>query len=286
MKIPVCWVMIATCLTVQAHQASEHIKVQPNATQDEGEVRYLGNAGLWVSHGQLQVMFDPFFHNHYGQYQLVPESIRADIFAGKAPFDAVEMILISHAHEDHFDATDLLKYLTAHQNTRLLAPQQAIDQLQKLKGFANIQPQVLGFGLNKDDEPVSHELDGIRVEAVRIPHAGWPARADVANLVYRVTLNDQVTVMHLGDADPDDVHFEPFKSHWESQSTDRAYPPYWFMLVPDGQAILANRIHARRSTGVHVPVKVPESLQHSGADYFSIPGSTHTIKTNTQGSKQ
>jgi len=286
MKIPVCWVMVATCLTVQAHQASEHVKVQSVAAQDAGEVMYLGNTGLWVSHGQLQVMFDPFFHNHYGQYQLVPESIRQDIFAGKAPFDAVEMILISHAHEDHFDAGDLLKYLTAHKQTRLLAPQQAIEQLQKLSGYANIQSQVLGFGLHKGDEPVSHEIDGIRVEAVRIPHAGWPARAEVANLVYRVTLNDQVTVMHMGDADPDDEHFEPYQSHWASQITDRAYPPFWFMLVPDGQAILANRIHARHATGVHVPVSVPESLQHSGADYFSIPGSTHSIKTNTQKSKQ
>jgi hypothetical protein len=56
---------------------------------------------------------------------------------------------------------------------------------------------------------------------VRIPHAGWPGRADIENLVFRVTLKSQsesVTVMHMGDAD--DNHYLPYKSHWQKRISD------------------------------------------------------------------
>ena len=48
------------------------------------------------------------------------------------------------------------------------------------------------------------EFGPLLVEAVRIPHSGWPDhRADVENIVFRVTLDKETTVMHFGDADVD-----------------------------------------------------------------------------------
>ncbi len=244
-----------------------------------GSVTYLGNTGLLVDHGEQQVMFDPFFHSHFGQYQLVPEATRTAIFSAEPPFDSIEMILISHAHGDHFDAKDVVQYLTKQPATKLLAPTQAVNELQAIAGYEAIKKQVTGIDLAYGDEPIELNFPGIEVDVVRIPHAGWPGRAHVSNLVYRVTLNGQATVMHMGDADPDDTHFKPWASYWEAQVTDQAYPPYWFMLTPDGQDILANRVNATHATGVHVPTRVPEALKHSGADYFSETGTAHTIKT-------
>ena len=69
------------------------------------------------------------------------------------------------------------------------------------------------------------------IDAVRIPHAGWPSRADIENLVFRVPLKNQgtsVTVMHLGDADPDADHYLQYKDHWQQRVSDTALPPYWF----------------------------------------------------------
>ncbi len=246
---------------------------------DDGSVTYLGNTGLLVDHGEQQILFDPFFHNHFGHYQLVPEETRTAIFSAQPPFDSIEMILISHAHADHFDAKDVVKYLTSHPATKLLAPSQAVNELQAITGYEAVEQQVTGIDLAYGDEPIELRFPGIEIDVVRIPHAGWPGRAHVSNLVYRVTLNDQATVMHMGDADPDDEHFKPWASYWESQITDRAYPPYWFMLTPNGQEIIANRINTKQATGVHVPIQVPEALKSSGADFFSETGSNHPIKT-------
>ncbi|TDR23255.1 MBL fold metallo-hydrolase [Marinicella litoralis] len=243
-----------------------------------GEVTYLGNTGLMVSHGDQQVLFDPFFHRHFNHYQLVPADIKSAIFAKKPPYDSIEMIFISHAHGDHFDAKDVLEYLKLNPVTQLVAPSQAVDQLKVLSGYQAIKKQVVGLELNYGDQPIEMTFVGIDVGAVRIPHAGWPGRADVSNLVYRVTLNKQVTVMHMGDADPDDLHFKPWANYWAQKVTHNAFPPYWFLTHSVGQQILAERINSLHHTGIHVPVVVPDQLQYSGEDYFSVPGKTIKLK--------
>ncbi|MFC3194848.1 MBL fold metallo-hydrolase [Marinicella sediminis] len=247
---------------------------------DQPEVTYLGNTALMISHQQTQVLFDPFFHQHFGQYQLVPEDIRGALMSGSEAYAGIEVILISHAHGDHFDAGDLLLYLTTFAETRLVAPVQAVHELQALDGYAAIAGQVHAIDLAYGDAPVSLTLGQVAVDVVRIPHAGWPGRAHVANLVYRVTLNEAVTVMHMGDADPDDLHFKPWAEHWEAKTTDQAFPPYWFMLTPDGRHILEQRIHAASAIGVHVPNNAPAALKQVGADFFHQPGNSQIIPTD------
>lgn len=257
--------------------------IGPVQAQDVGHVTYLGNAGLLVDYQEVEILFDPFFHNHYNNYQLVPEAIRQSIFNNQTPFESVEMILISHAHGDHFDAKDVADYLTDRPQTKLVAPAQAVDLLRSDERFGQFSQQIQPISLVYGDKSVEFNFTGIKVEVLRIPHAGWPGRADVANLVYRVTLKNKLTVMHMGDADADDVHYLPWKSYWDQQVTDTAFPPYWFMLGPRGQKILAERINATHAIGVHVPVKVPEQLTQSGAEFFSETGKITTIViTNKQ----
>ncbi len=272
MKICTLVILILAAGLVNSHGSEKHQPINQSIEITTGEVTYLGNTGLMVSHGDEQIMFDPFFHNHYNNYQLVPADIRTAIFDNETPYESIEMILISHAHGDHFDANDLVKYLKLNPKTKLIAPTQAVDQLKKHDGFVGIEKQIHGINLIYGDQPVEVELGEIKVEIVRIPHAGWPGRADVSNLVYRVTLNDELTVMHMGDADPDDIHFKPWANYWEKRVTDNAFPPYWFLTSESGKQILSDRINAKRHTGVHVPVKVPDELKNSGGEFFSQPG--------------
>lgn len=104
-----------------------------------------------------------------------------------------------------------------------------------------------------------------------------PRRAMVQNMVFRVTLGDGPTVMHMGDADPRAQHYVPFDNHWQAQITDLGLPPYWFLTSPGGPQILKN-INVVKSVGTHVPLQVPEDLENSGADYFSISGESRVIR--------
>jgi L-ascorbate metabolism protein UlaG (beta-lactamase superfamily) len=247
------------CLVSEAHEG-------------HGEVTYLGNEGLLVTDGQSKLLFDPFFHNDFGQYQLLPLDMHKAIMQGLEPYDDVDLVVVSHAHEDHFSAHDMLMYMQAHPKVQLVAPQQAVEQLAQLDLTDKLLPRITSIALQYQQHPVSFQLGGALIEAVRIPHAGWPGRAEVENLVYRISLSDGNTYIHMGDADPEDDHFRPYKEYWQSKVTDIAFPPYWFFFSAEGNDIINTRINTLHAVGVHVPIRVPKQLLDSGKDYFSHPG--------------
>lgn len=201
---------IAFCLAWQTqalgHDFSQSSKAEINAKhQHQSYAHYLGNEGLLLVDGHQKILFDPFFHKDFNQYQSVPKDIIDKIHRGQSPYDNISAIFISHAHDDHFTAKTVAQYLSNFPHVKLVAPQQAIDKLApfiKQINQENLIPVDLAFG----DAAWRKQIDGLNIGAVRIPHAGWPGRADVQNIVFRVSFEQGATVMHMGDADPNDVH--------------------------------------------------------------------------------
>ena len=102
------------------------------------------------------------------------------------------------------------------------------------------------------------------------------------NIVFRVTLDGETTVMHFGDADPQHHHYTVDPEHWFERHTHFAMPPYWFFYATYGREILNERMDIGYAIGMHVPDEVPtdpaarhEKLQD--VDLFTQPGETRTI---------
>ncbi|MEL6861207.1 MAG: MBL fold metallo-hydrolase [Pseudomonadota bacterium] len=246
--------------------------------ETDTQTTYLGNEGIMVSDGHTTVLFDPLYPNGFGTYQMVPEAMREDLMAGVAPYDNVDAIFVSHMHPDHFSIGEIIAYMEAHDQVRVYAPAQAVDLMKQEAPASDIFERVTPISLERLDAPLSFGHGSLAIDVVRIPHAGWPGRADVSNLVWRVTLEDGITVMHLGDADPRDEHFAPHDAHWMVKRTDATYPPYWFFTMGEGPQILSTRLNTLRSTGIHVPIELPVDLFVSGADFFHQPGETRLLR--------
>ena len=199
---------------------------------------------------------------------------------GDSPYQNINAIFISHAHGDHFAADDTLKYMMRHRNVELFAPAQAVAQLIAHEDYDKISPRINTIKLEFGDKAAQVSSAGLTVDAVRIPHAGWPGRADVENIVFRVTLKSGLTVMHLGDADVNVEHYIPYRDHWRSTTTELGFPPYWFFYSLEGRDILSYYMQVHEAVGVHVPTKVPEFLDAKGYLYFSTPGQWHAIHTH------
>jgi len=182
-----------------------------------------------------------------------------------------------------------LRLLKSQQGIHLYAPLQAVSGLREVASAEDetIFQRVSAVELAYKDQPVTLEMEGLKIEAVRIPHSGWPTgRLDVENISWRVTLNETTTVLHMGDADPNDVHFERDAAYWDKRHTHMAFPPYWFFGSTFGPGILKNRVKADHNVGVHVPVSIsktpslrPGELQ--GHDLFTTPGETRPISVST-----
>ena len=245
---------------------------------DTATAHYMANEGLMVVQGETRILFDPLFGETYGYYQQLPKALEEELYAGVERFDDVDAVFISHYHGDHYSPEDILRLLKAQPGIRLYAPTQAVKALYEVadSGDGAVFDRVTAVSLAYKDPPVTLEMDGLVIEAVRIPHSGWPTgRTMVENISWRITLNETTTVVHMGDADPNDVHFARDAEYWGKGHTHMAFPPYWFYSSKGGNGILKQRIKPDHSVGVHVPVSVPDGLL--GYDLFTHPGETRDI---------
>lgn len=259
-----------------------------NVLADDSVAHYMANEALMVVHGDTKVMFDPIYKNSYNTYMLLPEEMEDALFAGEAPYDGLDAIFISHYHGDHFTPEDALRFMNARPDVDMYAPSQAVVALRAIATDADqgVFDRVTSVDLEYKDAPVTLVVDNLEIEAVRIPHSGWPTgRLDIANIVWRVTLDEATTVVHLGDADANDVHFAIDPEFWGNNQPDMAFPPYWFYSSQDGLNILSSRIGAEQSVGIHVPEAMSNDASLRPAelrdvDLFTVPGETRTIPTH------
>jgi len=250
---------------------------------------YIANMGAMIERGDTKIVFDPLFHYEHDTYDRVPAEVETALLAGIEPWDGIDAVFISHHHGDHFDPATILELLRARQTIELFGPEQAAATIRELVADPSdpLLKRVHGLSLENGMAATDIEFGPLLVEAVRIPHSGWPdRRADIENIVFRVTLDKETTVMHFGDADVDDAHFAKSPEHWTERHSHLAMPPYWFFLSNDGRRILRDRIDADEVIGMHVPTAVPddrasrrESLRD--VDLFTRPGETRALENHS-----
>jgi len=246
----------------------------------KSKAHYIANEAVLIRHGDTKIMFDPLPLSGFGVYPETPEAHIAQMMAGEGNYAGIDAVFISHAHSDHFSAAKMITYLTNNPDVTLIAPQQALEMMIEDENWdADLQARMTIVDMEAGDAPEFIKVGDITATAVRIPHAGWPApkRASIQNMVYRVTLSDGATVIHMGDADPRRQHFIAHKDHWEETRTDTAFPPYWFLTSSAGRYILSDEMNVEKSIGIHVPLEIPQDLKESGQDYFSVSGETREI---------
>lgn len=243
-------------------------------------VTYLANQGLMVERGDLRVLFDPLFRYRHDYYQHVPEALEQALFRGEPPFAEVAAVFISHYHDDHFNPELVLRLLRMRPGIRLFAPRQAVAALRAVATGVNegVFRRVQAIDLAYGDGPLALTHGDLLIEAVRIPHSGWPDRVtEVENLAFRVTLGGDTTVLHLGDADVDPAHFAA-ADFWSARVTGMAFPPWWFLVSAGGREVLESRIRPRRVIGTHLPARPADRHPGlAGFDLFTRPGETRVI---------
>jgi len=264
--------------------ASSIVGGAANAHEISAEARYLANEAVLIAHGDIKVLFDAFYVDSFGTLALVPEKTSAAIMAGTPPYDGIDAVFVSHAHGDHFTAAPTLAYLRAHPAVRLFAAGQVIAALTDAADGPNdpVLQRLVRFELAPGDPPRSTAIDGITVDAIAVPHAGGARFADVRNVIFRVSLGDWPTIMHLGDAAPDLASFSVQKDFLDAKRTNTALPPHWFANADTGKTILKDWIKADQVIAIHIPAEAAGQgaawRAMLGSDAFTDPGEVRAIE--------
>ena len=65
------------------------------------EITYIANEGVLISSAGKQVLIDGLHREYERAYAFLPPPHREKIETAKAPFDQIDLLLVSHRHLDH-----------------------------------------------------------------------------------------------------------------------------------------------------------------------------------------
>ena len=197
------------------------------AAQDQPAVEYLANEGVLVTGGDIAVVIDGLFGDGLPEYPVVPAATRDSLEGALGRFGEVDLVLVTHRHDDHFDPAAVTRHLEANPEAVLIAPGDAVA------AFAPDQLERYGERVQSLDLPpgsyVRLDRGGFAVEALGLEHA------EIGHVGYRIELPG-LTVLHLGDAEPAPADLAAFLEG--RPAPEVALVPYWVLSGSGGAAIL------------------------------------------------
>jgi len=212
---------------------------------------FIANCGALVSCGDSKVLIDALFDKPHPDYRAPAPEVLDKIMKGEAPFDGVDLVLVTHNHADHFDAALAVRYMEARPEPVLLAPSDAVEAMRKAAAdWMKIAPRIVSLDL-KVGEKEKKDVKQIPVTAFRTLHSG--DREAPMNLMYLFEL-DGWSVFHEGDSTGNPEAYQGFGLG--SARVDLALVHYWFPLDPNASRFLQEVLKPSHIALIHLPIRL------------------------------
>jgi L-ascorbate metabolism protein UlaG (beta-lactamase superfamily) len=212
------------------------------------EITYIANEGVLIASGEKQVLIDGLHREYKPDYAFLPTPEREKIESAKAPFDKIDLILVSHMHLDHFHPESVGLHLRHNPKTVLVSSQQVIDEVaKKFNDYEAIKARVTG-ATPPLKEKVAMKVAGIDFEILGLGHGGGRWRW-IQNIGHVINLGGK-KLLHVGDVDASAEIFD--KLELDQEGIDIAFLPVWFLLEPAGQTVVRERIKPKQIIVVHI----------------------------------
>ena len=92
------------------------------------EVTYIANEGFLIAVGEEKVLIDALQRNRFG-FASTPEVVLERMNAGRPPFDGIGLMIVSHAHADHFNADMVCGFLAHRTEVNLVSSPEVVSDL-------------------------------------------------------------------------------------------------------------------------------------------------------------
>lgn len=242
-SVTLAWftILYCTCATA-AGPPPAAVAGDPPSTQISGDVdaatttptagvdiTFLMNEGFLIRSGNSALVIDAFLERNAYGYGAVPATTLDQLTSAAAPYDLVQLALVSHAHADHFQPAPAKRFLEARENALLLGSQAVIDQILDKGGAEGALSRRVRAVMPEPNQIVTVEHAGIRVDIFRTSHGGQ-AYDLITNLGMILHIGGQ-RILHVGDAHQDDPRWPEFQL--PTRDIDIAILPFWMFTDPD-----------------------------------------------------
>jgi L-ascorbate metabolism protein UlaG (beta-lactamase superfamily) len=167
---------------------------------DSISVTYIANCGYLIEIDDQKIIIDGLFKLGHNRYPVPDTNTQKLLVSDQYPFDNIDLILISHIHEDHFDNEMVMNCMLNNQSATLLCPQQVIDRLSENETiYHKIKNRIIGCTPDAFTSQLIH-IGNIEIHACRLAHPGERYK-DTQNIAFLISINGK-SVFHSGDTDP------------------------------------------------------------------------------------
>jgi L-ascorbate metabolism protein UlaG (beta-lactamase superfamily) len=225
----------------------------PYAASAQVEITYLGNEGVLLRSPTASVLVDAL-HGPYKMYATASAATRAKLEQGQPPYDAIDLVLVSHVHADHFDPAMVARRLEARSGVKLVSSPQVIDAVRdQLRSNSQATSRMETVAVEPGLSRTVRVKPGLTVTLLGLPHGGrsWN---EIQNLGHIIEIGG-VKVLHVGDADTDPAMFAKFRL--VDERIDIALLPDWYLAYDGGQRLVRQHIRPARMCAVHV---IPDNV--------------------------
>lgn len=213
------------------------------------EVRYIANEGVLISSRDKRVLIDGLHRRYDDEYAFLPDAEREKIETAKPPFDAIDLVLVSHMHGDHFHPESVGRYLKSNPKALLATSQQVVDEVAgKYGDYGAVKDRVTSVAFTLKQR-TTIKIAGVDVEFLGIGHGAGGRHGSIQNLGHVFSLGGK-KFLHIGDAPTTPDLFEHF--NLDEQSIDVAFLPAWFLTSAGGRSIVRDNIKPKHVIAVHV----------------------------------
>jgi L-ascorbate metabolism protein UlaG (beta-lactamase superfamily) len=231
------------------------------------QLRHVANAGVLVTIDGRKILIDAPIRDGIPPYQTSSPEQRTLLEHARAPYDGIAAILITHWHEDHFNAEAVAAHLSQSPKTRLISSAEIVQRVHKAAPGVPAS-QLVAVTPDLGTSIATALDDRVRIHVLRIRHndARRMPEQHVGFLVQGTR-----TILHVGDADPAAANFAVLK---ELPKIDLALLPFWYVSDATNRAFVASSIAPRQIVGMHVPpeeaAKVERGLREANANVILL----------------
>jgi len=142
-------------------------------------VTHIDHAGFLITAGDTKVLVDALtYGSPRWSYKAPSKELREKMEKGEPPFDGIQLLLVSHAHGDHFGPPPVVSFLLKNPKATLVTTPEVRALAKKWVGnFPKVADRVVAPELEWK-QSVSREINGVRLEIARLKHGNdkeWPA---------------------------------------------------------------------------------------------------------------
>ncbi|UCE41422.1 MAG: MBL fold metallo-hydrolase [Candidatus Aminicenantes bacterium] len=240
-----------------------------NTSESPIEVTYLGNEGILITAGSNKVLIDALFDNPNPNYRSPSEDMLERMLSGTAPFDNVDLVLVTHNHPDHFSPGFAAQFMENNPNAQLMAAKDTVTAMKdNIKDWGQVQDRVFSFDL-EPGETAEKTVGEIAVKMFRTLHSG--DLESPHNLMYLIKMDGR-SIFHEGDSAGKMETFEAFD--FSKENIDLALVHFWFPLYPHGQKIILDVLRPEHVGLIHLPKRLesdaPSKIDMVKSNYKDI----------------